>query len=61
MEYVEHQFGPGQTISGVIFLKNDHNCSEQEKVQLIEEFNKLNFNRVPRLGEVFKIPVLDKS
>lgn len=61
MKYIEHTFGPGQTVCAIIFLKNQHDLSDLEKDQLMDEFVKLNDNRVLRLGESVKIPILPKN
>lgn len=57
--YVQHTFGPGQTIKAVI---RHHNCYvDDEKLlnELYDRFKKINPNKVPKVGDVFKIPLLD--
>lgn len=61
MKYIEHTFGPGQTVCAVIFLKNHHNLTNDEKDELVDEFIRLNDHKVLHLGESVKIPILPRN
>lgn len=60
MERILHNFGPNQTIDAVIDLKNRHNISKVELMDLRTWYNVMNKGRVPRPGETVKIPILDR-
>lgn len=56
--WVKHCFGINQTIRAVIKMYNDVAIDEQTLTQLCDLFNTRNNGRVPRVGEVFEIPVI---
>lgn len=58
MTYKDFLFTTGMTIHGAIKLLNDTVLDKQTLEQLVEEFNKINNNEVPKLGKSYKIPVL---
>jgi hypothetical protein len=51
---------PGHTITGAIKLHNTHLVTTEEMEALLEEFNRINDNRLPKPGNNFKIPILDR-
>lgn len=55
--FKEYVFGPNQTIRSVIHLLNSHSLSSLELDAMMDEYNLLNNNEVPRLGKTVKIPV----
>ena len=59
MKTITHQFGPGDTVQGIIRKYNRHDMPQEFVEMLTEEFNKVNSdkNRVPRVGESFTIPI----
>lgn len=58
MEYKLHQFGSGETITAIIRKLNYMDMPTDVLNILIIEYNKLNDNKIPRLGETVKIPIL---
>jgi hypothetical protein len=58
-KYVEHKFRPSETIDAVLRLRGRHNYTHEEIISLRARFNELNGLVVPKVGETFKIPVLD--
>lgn len=57
-DYIQHLFMPSQTINGIIRMHNNM-VSDQAIIEaLVDEFNKVNDNAVPRVGTNFKIPVI---
>lgn len=54
---VSHRFGPSETIRAVVRKLNHQGMSSTMLDLMLEEFNKLNNNRVPKPGEVFEIPI----
>lgn len=60
MNYKEFMFTTGMTIQGAIRLFNSQTLDKEVLLALVEEFNKLNNNAVPKLGISYKIPVLEK-
>lgn len=61
MEYVEHTFGPGETIRGIIRKLNHNQLDDVTFEKVLTEFKKINETKVPRIGDIFKIPVFDKK
>lgn len=59
MKNKEHKFGPGDTVQGIIRKYNRHDMSQELVDKLIKLFNKINEgkSKVPRVGEVFTIPI----
>jgi hypothetical protein len=53
-------FMPTQTINGVIKKANLHDVTPLELIELNTSFNELNEGRVPRPGQVFTVPILDR-
>ena len=62
LEYhvVDHVFRPGETIIAVIRNLHNYNITPEEITSIILIFNKLNSNKVPVPGVIFKIPILNK-
>jgi len=60
MERIFHCFGPNQTIDAIIDLKNRHNISKAELLDLRGWYNIMNKGQVPRPGDRVKIPILDR-
>lgn len=56
--YIQHLFMPSQTINGIIKMHNNMVTDKDILDALVEEFNKVNNNAVPRVGTNFKIPVI---
>lgn len=56
-DYTLHQFRPTETIDAVMRLFGRHNYTPQELADLRVHFNQLNGKVVPRVGDVFKIPL----
>lgn len=59
MKYTLHTFRPTETIDAVVRLLGRHNYTREELIILRGYFNVLNENRSPRVGETFKIPILE--
>lgn len=59
MQVKEHRFGPNETIGGILGKYNRHNIDKKQLDLLLGLYNVLNSYRVPRLGELAKIPVMD--
>lgn len=57
LHYVLHQFRPSETVDAVLRLRGRHNYTPEEILTFREKFNELNGLRVPRVGDVYKIPV----
>ena len=57
MYYALHKFRPTETIDAVMRLKGRHNYSKQELASLRVRFNELNGTVVPRVGDIYKIPL----
>lgn len=55
--YVEHTFGPGETIRAIIRKKNHEAMTPQMLTILMNQYNELNGAEVPKLGEQVKIPI----
>ncbi len=60
MNYLKHTFGPTETIDGVILLKNQHNLSASEALDMRSWYNALNDGQVPKQGDICNIPILEK-
>jgi hypothetical protein len=48
----------GETIEAAIKCINFHDVNSQELQELLVEYHRLNGNKVPRVGEGVKIPIL---
>ena len=59
--FVLHKFRPTETIDAVMRLKGRHNYTHDELVVLRARFNELNGLHVPRVGDTYKIPILDDT
>lgn len=59
--HTEHLFMPNQTIMAVIRMHNNMISDEATLTTLIDKFNELNDNKVPRVGASFKVPVVDEG
>jgi hypothetical protein len=57
MAYRLHTFRPGETITAVIRLLGRHDLSPWEIANLLKVFDQLNSEKVPKVGETFKIPL----
>lgn len=57
MEYIHYKFRPSETIDAVLRLIGRHDYSEDELKVLRQIFNEMNGTRVPKVGEVFKLPL----
>jgi len=55
----KHRFGPKDTIRGAIRRYNTKVLSEAEMDKLYHLFNHINNEMVPRVGDIFVIPVID--
>jgi hypothetical protein len=60
MDKINHCFGPNQTIDAIITLKNRHNVSKEELLDLRSWYNVMNRGHVPKPGDTVKIPILDR-
>ena len=58
MEYKLHQFGSGETITAIIRKFNYMDMPISVINTLINEYNILNNNEVPKMGTTVKIPIL---
>lgn len=58
--FKDHCFMPSHTIYAVILMLNQHSLSQDEMDFLLAEFNNINENRIPIIGQSFKIPILQK-
>lgn len=61
MNIKEHRFGPSETIGGILRKYNRHNIDKASLDYLQSLYNSLNSFRVPRVGEVAKIPVMPED
>lgn len=59
MEYKEHIFGPGETIKGIIRKYNRQTPDTEIFETLWKAFCEANELKVPRVGDMFKIPLYD--
>ena len=59
MEYVEHTFGPGETIQAVIRKHNRQNMPDDIKIALTIEYLNLNDISTPKVGDKCKIPLYE--
>lgn len=59
MKYVKHRFGPNETIRGAIRLHNHQSMTEFMLNKLMNDYNVVNENRAPRMGEEVSIPVFE--
>jgi hypothetical protein len=57
MKTKDHMFGFGETIQGIIRKYNLHNMPQEVINLLSAEFNRLNGEKVPRVGQTFRIPL----
>jgi len=57
-KYVDHQFGPGETIMAVIKKINHQAMTELTAQKILDEYNRVNDGVVPHPGTKVKIPVL---
>ena len=57
---VEHQFGTGQTVYGVLKYYNNNMMSSGELALVETYFIDENGSRVRRAGDIVKVPVLRK-
>lgn len=60
MDRILYSFGPNQTIDAIILLKNRHSITKEEMIDLRTWYNLMNKGKIPRQGEVVKIPILDR-
>lgn len=60
MKYIEHRFGPTETIDAIIHLKNMHDVTYAEALDCNAWYNVLNEAKVPRQGDLVKIPILPR-
>jgi len=60
-DFVLHRFRPTETIDAVMRLKGRHNYTLEELIILRERFNRLNGLHVPKVGDVYKIPILEEN
>jgi len=58
VEYKLHQFGSGETITAIIRKFNYMDMPISVINTLINEYNILNNNEVPKMGTTVKIPIL---
>lgn len=56
----EHTFGPRDTVYGALKLYNSHNMTDEELLVANIYYVIENKERVQRVGETVKIPVLAK-
>jgi hypothetical protein len=57
LDYVEHVFGPGETIQAII-RKNNHMAMTSKMLQILtNRYNELNDNNLPHPGDRVKIPL----
>ena len=59
--YTQHMFMTGQTIHAVLKKYNNMVADDDTLSALVDEFNKINNNAVPRIGSVLQIPVLEND
>ena len=59
MKYISHQFRPTETVTSVIRYLGRHNYTREELDLLLTEFDRINDKKVPRVGDLFEIPILD--
>ena len=58
MKYVEHTFGPNETIEGIIRLHNSHAMTAKVAAIFMKFYgNKNGVDHVPRVGDTVFIPV----
>jgi hypothetical protein len=54
--HYDHKFKSNETISGAIKLYNGYQLHEAEMILLLQYYNELNNNEVPKPGQIVKIP-----
>jgi len=58
LNYVDHQFGPNQTIEAVVKKYNRYDLDKSVIQSLVGVFNVINKNVFPpKLGQVVRVPV----
>jgi hypothetical protein len=57
LEYIEHTFGPGETIQAIIRKYNHQAMTKSMLESLFIKYNELNGMVVPRPGQKVKIPL----
>jgi len=57
---VPHMFMPTETINGIIKKVNQHSVTSFELETLMNHFNEINGCQVPRPGQLYRIPMLDR-
>lgn len=57
-KYVEHKFGPNETIKAIIRRYNHLELTPIIQDKLLAEFNNVNGKHVPKVGQTVKIPIL---
>jgi CRISPR/Cas system CSM-associated protein Csm4 (group 5 of RAMP superfamily) len=58
IKYTHHRFGKTDTIYGAIMFYNYSALSENEYNELMSRFNELNNWGLPKVGAIYKVPVL---
>ena len=61
MTYLIHRFRASETIDAVLKLKGRHDYTQEEMIVLRQKFNELNGLRVPRVGDVFLLPIAPRQ
>jgi hypothetical protein len=51
----------GYTIEGVIRRENSHDMDKNVVKLLVEEYNKANNYKIPKVGDIVLIPVIKKG
>ena len=59
MKTVIHIFGPGETIVAIIRKENRMDLHKKEIKYLLEQYNMLNGQVIPRPGSKVHIPILE--
>lgn len=60
IKFVDYMFMPGHTIKAIIRSHNNMISDVETLELLLNKFNEVNNNEIPRPGQRFKIPVIDK-
>ena len=51
-------FGSGETIRGVLKLMNGEDVTGEQLESLMEVYNELNNNEIPKMGREYDVPML---
>lgn len=57
-QYIVHQFGPTETIEGIVRKVNDESMTKSDRERMLRIYNVMNSTKVPLAGQLAKIPLV---